>query len=38
LRTKEANGENFKKKKKNIQEIKITNQTLNYCDAVCFGG
>jgi hypothetical protein len=27
-----------KKKKKNIQEIKITHQTLNYCDAVCFGG
>jgi hypothetical protein len=26
------------KKKKNIQEIKITHQTLNYCDAVCFGG
>jgi hypothetical protein len=26
------------KKKKKIQEIKITHQTLNYCDAVCFGG
>jgi hypothetical protein len=27
-----------KKKKKKIQEIKITHQKLNYCDAVCFGG